>query len=73
MASVQFQTEIDFDKVYIEAQVTTWRDEGTYQDGPLMASVEDLNAYYEDGTPVPNKIVEEHYSIWSDRACEEAR
>lgn len=75
MASVQFQTEIERPdgvdvKVHIEAEVTTWRDEGPINDGPLMASVEDLTAYFEDGSNVPNSIVELHYQRWSDRACE---
>lgn len=77
MATVNFMSEIEDDQgdtteVSIEAEVTTWRDEGTYSDGPLMASLEDMTVYYMDGRQVPSSITAPYFGRWSNEACERA-
>ena len=75
MPTVNFQSEIEDNEgetttVEIEAEVTTWRDEGPVNDGPLMASIEDMTVSYMDGRRVTNSIIAPYYSRWEDRACE---
>ncbi len=69
--SVQFQAEIeDGTEIYIDAEVTTWRDEGTYRDGPLMSSVEISSATLRDNTEISSEVVEEYRTAWEERAME---
>ena len=71
---VDFDTVIGEDEtpVQIQAVVVTWRDEGTYRDGPLMATVEGLEAFYEDGRRVDDTTYNDHYPYWSETAIERA-
>ena len=78
MTTITFQSEIEDDEgetttVEIEAEVTTWRDEGPVNDGPLMASLEDMTVSYMDGRRVPSNLITKRDSDhWENRACEMA-